>query len=261
VADAAVARQAHHAEVNPPSGGTTDPILRVSGLDAFYGSAHVVQNVSLTVGRECVAVMGRNGAGKTTLARAIMGLKPPRVTGSVELEDLPILGRPSHQLSRMGLGYVPQGRRLFASLSVEEHLRVVARPGRGQPAWTTERIFALFPSLAERRNAPGDRISGGERSMLAIGRALATNPRCLILDEPTEGLAPTIVQRVCEALRELARTGVAILLIEQSLRAVEAAADRIIILNVGCVVHEARAANLQARPDVFENYLGVTLKS
>ncbi len=109
-----------------------DAVLRVSGLDAFYGSAHVVQDVSLTVGRECLAVMGRNGAGKTTLARAMMGLKPPRVTGSVELGGLPILGRPSHQLSRMGLGYVPQGRRLFPSLSVNEHLRVVARRGGRQ---------------------------------------------------------------------------------------------------------------------------------
>jgi len=237
-----------------------DAVLRVSGLDAFYGSAHVVQDVSLTVGRECVAVMGRNGAGKTTLARAIMGLRPPRATGSVELGGVPILGKPSYQLSRVGLGYVPQGRRLFPSLSVDEHLSVVVRRGDGQIVWTAERVFALFPSLAERRKAPADRISGGERSMLSIGRALTTNPRCLILDEPTEGLAPAVVHRVCEALRELARTGVAILLIEQSLRAVEAAADRIILLNVGRVVHEALVADLQARNDVFEDYLGVKLK-
>ena len=237
-----------------------DAVLRVGGLDAFYGSAHVVQGVSLTIGRECVAVMGRNGAGKTTLARAIMGLRPPQATGSLELGGVPILGRSSYQLSRLGLGYVPQGRRLFPSLSVAEHLSVVARRGGGRPAWTAERIFELFPSLAERRNAPGDRISGGERSMLSIGRALATNPQCLILDEPTEGLAPAVVQRVCEALRELARTGVAILLIEQNLRAVEAAADRVILLNVGRVVHEIQVADLHARHDVIEKHLGVGLK-
>lgn len=237
-----------------------DTVLRVSGLDAFYGSAHVVQEVSLTVGSECVAIMGRNGAGKTTLARAMMGLGPPRATGLVELGGVPILGVPAYQLSRLGLGYVPQGRRLFPSLSVEEHLSVVARQGGGPTSWTAERIFALFPSLAERRHAPADRISGGERSMLAIGRALATNPRCLILDEPTEGLAPAVVQRVCEALSNLARTGVAILLIEQSLRAVEAAADRIILLNVGRVVHETVAADLQGCHDLFEKHLGVSLK-
>ncbi len=235
-------------------------LLRVSGLDAYYGSAHVVQDVSFTVGRECLALMGRNGAGKTTLARAIMGLGPPHATGGIELAGQQILGRRAHHLSRLGIGYVPQGRRLFGSLSVAEHLRVVARPARDQPPWTAERIFALFPSLGERRDAPGDRISGGERSMLAIGRALATNPRCLVLDEPTEGLAPAVVQRVCTALRELARTGVAILLIEQSLRAVEAAADRIILLNVGRVVLETVAAELRASPDAIEKHLGVGLK-
>jgi branched-chain amino acid transport system ATP-binding protein len=237
-----------------------DVILSVSGLDAFHGSAHVVQNVSLTVGRECVAVMGRNGAGKTTLARAIMGLGPPRATGLVELGGVSVLGKPAYELSRLGLGYVPQGRRLFPSLSVDEHLSVVARPSSGPTAWTAERLFALFPSLADRRHAPADRISGGERSMLAIGRALTTNPRCLILDEPTEGLAPAVVQRVCGALRGLAQAGVAILLIEQSLRAVEAAADRILILNVGRVVHEMQADNLQSSAEALEKHLGVAAK-
>ncbi len=236
-----------------------EPILRVSGLDAFYGSSHVVQDVSLEVGRECLAVMGRNGAGKTTLARAIMGLKPPRATGRVELGGMSVRGRPSHQLSRLGLGYVPQGRRLFPSLSVAEHLRVVSRPRDGAEPWTVERVFALFPSLAERRAASGDRISGGERSMLSIGRALMTNPRCLVLDEPTEGLAPAIMQRVCNALRDLARAGVAILLIEQSLRAVEAAADRAIFLNVGRVVHELPATDLVSQRSLVEGYLGVSL--
>jgi branched-chain amino acid transport system ATP-binding protein len=237
-----------------------EAILRVSALDAFYGSAHVVQNVSLTVGRECVAVMGRNGAGKTTLARALMGLGPPRATGCVEFGGVPTMGKPAYALSRLGLGYVPQGRRLFPSLSVDEHLSVVARAGGGLTPWTPERVFALFPSLADRRKAPADRISGGERSMLSIGRALATNPRCLILDEPTEGLAPAVVQRVCEALRELARTGVAILLIEQSLRAVEAAADRVLLLNVGRVVHELRAIELPAAHRFIDEHLGVRLK-
>ena len=236
-----------------------DPILRLRGLDAFYGASHVVQDVSLVVGGECVAMMGRNGAGKTTLARAVMGLEPPRVSGSVDLEGVPLAGRPSHQRSRLGLGYVPQGRRLFPSLGVEEHLTLAARPRDGAESWTVERVYALFPSLAERRRAPGDRISGGERSMLAIGRALMTNPRCLVLDEPTEGLAPAVVGRVSLALRELARTGVAILLIEQNLRAVEAAADRVIFLNVGRVAHELTAAELISEPGLVDRYIGVSL--
>lgn len=235
-----------------------EPILRVRRLDAFYGASHVVQDVSLAVGRECLAVMGRNGAGKTTLARAVMGLTSPRATGSVELGGVPLAGRPSYQRSRLGLGYVPQGRRLFPSLSVEEHLSLASRPRDGAESWTVERVFTLFPSIAERRRAPGDRISGGERSMLAIGRALMTNPRCLVLDEPTEGLAPAVVQRVCLALRTLAQTGVAVLLIEQNLRAVETAADRVIVLNVGRVAKELSVADLISRPGLVEGYLGVS---
>ena len=234
-----------------------DPVLRVAGLDAFYGSAHVVQDVSLTVGRECVAVMGRNGAGKSTLARAIMGLSPPRTTGRIELDGTPLAGLSAVARSRHGLGYVPQGRRLFPSLSVAEHLRVVSRPGRGGHVWTAERVFALFPALAERRHAAGDRISGGERSMLAIGRALVTNPRCLILDEPTEGLAPAILERVCAALRELAGSGVAVLLIEQSLRAVEGAADRVALFGIGRIVQTLPVSDLAAEPQLVENLLGV----
>jgi branched-chain amino acid transport system ATP-binding protein len=234
-----------------------EAVLTVEGLDAFYGSAHVVQGVSLTVGRECMAVMGRNGAGKSTLARAIMGLDPPRASGRVALAGEPLGGLGAVARSRLGLGYVPQGRRLFPSLSVAEHLRVVARPGLGGAGWTPERIFALFPSLAERRHAPGDRISGGERSMLAIGRALVTNPRCLILDEPTEGLAPAVLERVCEALRGLVGGGVAVLLVEQSLRAVEAAADRVVILSVGRLVRELPAAGLSERLGTVEELLGV----
>ena len=234
-----------------------EAILRVEELDAFYGSAHVVQGVSLAVGRECLAVMGRNGAGKTTLARAIMGLGPPRAAGRIELAGTSLLGMPAVGRSRSGLGYVPQGRRLFPSLSVEEHLRVVTRPGRDGGTWSAEQVFQLFPSLAERRHASGDRISGGERSMLAIGRALVTNPRCLVLDEPTEGLAPAVVERVCDALRELVRGGVGILLIEQSLRAVEAAADRVVFLNVGRVVHEMPTGEVAARADMVDRLLGV----
>ena len=235
-----------------------EPILRVAGLDAFYGSAHVVQDVSFHVARECLAVMGRNGAGKTTLARAIMGLAPPRATGRVELEGALLDGRSAVDRSRLGLGYVPQGRRLFPSLSVAEHLNVVSRQRGDGVGWSPERVLSLFPSLAERRHAPGDRISGGERSMLAIGRALVTNPRCLILDEPTEGLAPAVLERVCAALRELVRGGVAILMIEQNLRAVEGAADRVAFLAVGRIVESLPTASLAAQPELIDDLLGVT---
>lgn len=233
-------------------------ILHVDALDAFYGLSHVLHGVSLRVDRECVAVMGRNGAGKTTLARAVMGLRPPETRGTVRLFGQDIANWPAHRVSRHGAGYVPQGRRLFPSLTVEEHLTLNARSGPAGDSWNPEAIYELFPSLAARRGVYGDQISGGERSMLAIARALVTNPGCLILDEPTEGLAPSIVESVAESLRGLASAGVGILLVEQNVKAAEMAADRVYFMADGHIVEEADDVSVLADDEVLGRHLGVS---
>src|SRR5262249_27176424 len=161
----------------------------VEGLNAFYAGAHVLHDVSFELGDEPVAIVGRNGMGKTTLCAAIMGFTPPRTTGSIRFRGEELVGRQSYRIARRGIAYVPQGRRLFPSLSVDEHLRMVG--GRnGSRRWTIDRVYELFPRLAERKRNGGAQLSGGEQQMLAIGRALLTNPELLVMDEPSEGLAP-----------------------------------------------------------------------
>src|SRR5439155_2617987 len=160
------------------SGGASrmsDALLVVEGLNAYYGGAHVVQDVSFELGEQALAIVGRNGMGKTTLCAAIMGLTPPRVSGSVRFEGQELIGRPSYRIAGLGIGYVPQGRRLFPSLTVDEHLRIAS--GRNGGSWTTDRVYELFPRLAERKRNGGAQLSGGEQQMLAIGRALVTNPK------------------------------------------------------------------------------------
>lgn len=236
----------------------TAPTLRVEGLNAHYGLGQVLEDVSLEAGAECVAVMGRNGVGKTTLVRALMGLRPPATTGSVVLLGQEVRGWPPHRIARHGVGYVPQGRRLFPSLTVEEHLRLTARPGPQGTRWDAAAVFRLFPRLAERRGTPADRISGGERSMLAIGRALVTNPGCLILDEPTEGLAPAIVATVAESLQHLSREGVSVLLVEQSVRAARLAADRVYFMADGRIVEHAEDPAILDDDHALGRLLGVS---
>ncbi|HEY6605740.1 MAG TPA: ABC transporter ATP-binding protein, partial [Gaiellaceae bacterium] len=193
-----------------------EPLFRVEGLNAFYGSAHVLDDVSFELQDERpVAVIGRNGMGKTTLCAAIMNLTPPQTTGSVRFRGEDLVGWPSYKIAKRGIGYVPQGRRLFPSLSVEEHLRMVS--GRNGGGWTIERVYELFPRLAERKRNGGAQLSGGEQQMLAIARALLLNPKLLIMDEPSEGLAPTVVEQLIETCKKLEQEGVAILLIEQNL--------------------------------------------
>ncbi len=185
--------------------GTTPgaPLLRVDRLDVYYGRAHALQQVSLALDHGVLAVVGRNGMGKTTLCNAITGLVP--ASGSVRLAGEEVLGLAPNEITGRGIGYVPQGRRVWPSLSVEEHLKLVR--GRGKGPWTMARVFELFPRLAERRHHGGAQLSGGEQQMLAIGRALLLNPRLLVMDEPTEGLAPVIVEQVTETLKSLAGEG------------------------------------------------------
>lgn len=237
----------------------TDTVIRVEGLEAHYGLGLALQDLTFSVAKECVAVMGRNGVGKTTLARALMGLDPPRTRGSVELLGQQVLGWSAHRIAQLGVGYVPQGRRLFPSLSVDEHLQLNARKGPIGERWTASRVFELFPSLGRRRKAYGDQISGGERSMLAIGRALVTNPGCLILDEPTEGLAPAVVEDVALSLKALSREGVAVLLIEQNVKAAVLAADRAYFMSEGQIVHETTDGESMSDEATLGRYLGVSV--
>jgi branched-chain amino acid transport system ATP-binding protein len=231
-------------------------LLEISELNAYYGDSHVLQGCSLSVGQECVAVLGRNGMGKTTLLRAIMGLTPPK-KGSIRWRKEEIAGKKPFEIAARGLGYVPQGRRLFPSLSVEEHLNLTYRKRNRPNEWTPKRVFDLFPELAERRRIGGARLSGGEQQMLAIGRALVTNPDILLLDEPSEGLSPVANDRMIETCRELLKYKISILLVEQNIHVAEALAERVYILLSGKTVYESSAADFLEDAVLRKEYLGL----
>ena len=238
-------------------------MLEVRDIHSYYGLAHVLQGVSLAVpAKTVIALLGRNGMGKTTLIRSIMGLSPPVVrSGSVVFRGEELRGKAANAIARKGLGLVPQGRRLFPSLTVQEHLTMVRRPpsggGTGRVCWDLPRIYELFPRLAERKNHRGGQLSGGERQMLAIARALMTNPDLLLMDEPSEGLAPLLVQRLREELTELKTSGLSILLVEQNVRLALAVADHVHIIERGRIVYQGRPAELQAERAIMQKYLGV----
>lgn len=229
-------------------------VLEVEGLNAYYGPAHVLQGLDFTVGSEPVSIIGRNGMGKTTMCHAIMGIHPGATSGSVRFSGLELLGKPSYKVARAGIALVPQGRRLFGSLTVSEHLRVIKR---GQGDWTSERIYELFPRLAERRKHAATQLSGGEQQMLAIGRALLLNPQLLIMDEPSEGLAPRIVEELVETIGQLAQSGVRILLVEQNLAVAVAAAERHLVMVAGRFATELSSEQLMSDPELQRRYLGV----
>jgi branched-chain amino acid transport system ATP-binding protein len=235
----------------------SEPLLAVEDLHAYYGPAHVLQGVSFEIGDEPVAIVGRNGMGKTTLCAAIMGIKPPRATGSIRVRGSELLGKASYRIARLGVGYVPQGRRLFPSLSVDEHLRIVEGRRNGARRWTPDRVYELFPRLAERKRNGGAQLSGGEQQMLAIGRALLTNPDLLIMDEPSEGLAPAVIEGLIDTFRKLEEEGLRILLIEQNLAVATSLAERQLIMIAGEIAAETTAAELVASPELQRRYLGV----
>jgi branched-chain amino acid transport system ATP-binding protein len=211
-------------------------MLEVRGLSAGYGRARVLFDVDLDVGQgEVVALLGRNGAGKSTTLKAIMGLVPP-LSGAIVFEGRPLNKLEPYEIARLGLGYVPEDRRIFTDLTVIENLEVGRQPARGAvPPWTDERLFALFPALAAMRDRRGARMSGGEQQMLCIARTLAGNPSAVLLDEPSEGLAPLVVEQVAQAIREVKRAGVAVLLAEQSRKFTDRVADRAYILEKGVI--------------------------
>lgn len=203
-----------------------------------------------------MAVLGRNGMGKTTLLRSIMGLTPPQ-SGSVRWRGNDITGKKPFMIANTGIGYVPQGRRLFPSLSVDEHLTLTYRKTGLIGSWTPQRVYDLFPELAARSQLSGTRLSGGEQQMLAIGRALVTNPSLILLDEPSEGLAPIAIERVVETCRELRKAGISILLVEQNIHVAAAFTERIYILLSGRTVYESPATTFLENPQLRQKYLGV----
>jgi branched-chain amino acid transport system ATP-binding protein len=230
-------------------------LLQVQGLHAYYGPAHVLHGLDFTVGDRPVSIIGRNGMGKTTMCHAIMGMHPSSVAGSVRFAGLELLGRPSYKISRAGLALVPQGRRLFGSLTVDEHLRIMGGKGNGQ--WNSKRIYELFPRLAERRRNDATQLSGGEQQMLAIGRALLVHPKLLIMDEPSEGLAPRIVDEMVDIILRLADEGVRILLVEQNLGVATAIAERHLVMIAGEIATELTSEQLTSDPELQRRYLGV----
>jgi len=233
-------------------------MLEIRDLQSFYGAAHVIHGVSLDVGTgEVVALLGRNGMGKTTIIRSIMGLSPPQVrSGSVRWKGQELLGKRPHAIATRKIAIVPQGRRLFPSLTVTEHLTMV-KGARATQGWTMDKVFGLFPRLAERRNHRGGQLSGGERQMLAVGRALMIDPELILMDEPSEGLAPVMVQNLENIVLDLKKSGLSILLVEQNLYSALAVSDRLYVLDTGRIVHESATRAAAEAPEKLFGYLGV----
>jgi len=216
-------------------------VLEAQGLQTFYGKSHILHDVGLTVREgEMVALLGRNGAGKSTTLRSLTGLTPPR-SGSIRILGQDTTGWPPYKVAALGVGFVPEGRRIFANLSVDENLRVpMERPG----PWDIARVYALFPRLLERKDNKGRQLSGGEQEMLSIARALLLNPKILILDEPSQGLAPLIVRQVFDVIVAARQQGMSVLLVEQNVRAAVEIADRCYVLDNGEIAYEGAAAEL-----------------
>jgi branched-chain amino acid transport system ATP-binding protein len=240
------------------TGSPNEPLLEVQELRAAYGSAQVLHGVSLQVrAGEVVGLLGRNGMGKTTLVHAITGIVPSRAQG-LRFGGLSIVGHPTHRIARRGIALVPEGRQVYANLTVLEHLTAFMRPdANGSAPWGAARVFQLFPRLAERRHQLGAQLSGGEQQMLAIGRALVTNPRLLILDEATEGLAPLVREEIWHALAELRSAGQSILVIDKYVQRLIHLADHHVVLEKGRVAWAGTSAALAADPALWSRYLGV----
>jgi branched-chain amino acid transport system ATP-binding protein len=233
-------------------------MLSVSGLNTYYGRAHILADVALEIARgEVVVLLGRNGAGKSTTMKSVMGLVPV-AAGRVAFDGADIAGLAPHEIARAGLGYVPEERRIFTDLTVMENLEVGRQRKRdGTPEWTPERLFAIFPNLAEMRDRPGGRMSGGEQQMLTIARTLMGNPRAILLDEPSEGLAPVIVEQMAHTIRALKSEGLTVLLSEQNLHFATLVSDRAYIIEKGRIRYQGTIAELMRDEDVRAQYLSV----
>ncbi|MFN2643664.1 MAG: ABC transporter ATP-binding protein [Burkholderiales bacterium] len=231
--------------------------LKAEKVCAWYGAAQILFDVSLSVGEgEVVALMGRNGSGKTTTMKSIIGLVGRR-SGSVRFDGHDLMGLKTFEIARLGIGWVPEDRRIFTDLTLMENLEVGRRGANGGEAWTPERLFALFPNLAEMRERPGGRMSGGEQQMLTVARTLMGNPRLVLLDEPSEGVAPLVVERMADTILELKKEGLAVLLSEQNLPFASAVSDRVYVLEKGHVAWSGAMAELEQSGDVQRQFLGV----
>ena len=235
-----------------------EALIEVERLNVAYGRAHVLFDVDLALARgEVLALLGRNGAGKSTTLKAIIGLLPIQ-SGAIRFQGERIDGRPSHAIARRGIGYVPEDRRIFTELSVAENLEVARRkPRPGAPHWTPEALFALFPNLAARRRRPGGRMSGGEQQMLTIARTLMGNPSLVLLDEPSEGLSPKIVEQMVDAILTMKKEGVSIVVSEQNLHFAKLISDRAYIIERGRICFGGTMAELDARPDIRDAHLSI----
>lgn len=233
-------------------------MLEVENLNARYGRAQILNGVSLTLGEnEVVALLGRNGAGKSTTMKSVMGMVAQK-TGQVRYDGKDILGKASHVICRAGVGYVPEERRIFGELTVEENLEVGRRePRPDAPEWTLEHLFELFPNLKERRRNLGKQLSGGEQQMLTIARTLMGNPKMVLLDEPSEGIAPVIVEQMANIIAELKREGLSVLLSEQNLHFARVVSDRAYIIEKGQMRYEGSFEHLDAHPEISNTYLAV----
>jgi branched-chain amino acid transport system ATP-binding protein len=232
-------------------------VLSIQDIHTYYGGSYILQGVDLHVPRgSAVALLGRNGMGKTTTIRSIMGFTPPR-RGAVLFEERDISGLQPFKVARLGIGLVPSGRQIFPSLSVHENLTMAARKSGNSACWTLERVYARFPSLKARARNRGNLLSGGEQQMLAIGRALMTNPRLLLMDEPSEGLAPIVVQEVTKLIDDLKRDGLAILLVEQNLSMAMRVCDHVFVMSKGRIVYDDDIDSFRTNVEIKERYIGV----
>ena len=233
-------------------------MIEVSNIESYYGKAQILNGLSFSIAEgEVVAILGRNGAGKTTTLKSVMQLVRPN-TGSVKFKGTELIGLPPYKVAKMGLGYVPEERRIFTALTILENLEVGKQPPReGLPQWSVEKLFDLFPNLSERRNNRGKALSGGEQQMLTIARTLMGNPVCLLLDEPSEGIAPVIVEQMAETIMQLKKQRLTVVLSEQNLHFARLVADRAIIIEGGQKRFDGTFAELDSQPEIQEAYLSV----
>lgn len=233
-------------------------MIEVKGIDSFYGKAQILSDLSFSIAAgEVVSILGRNGAGKTTTMKSIIQLVRPR-SGSVTFNGTEVVGLPPYKVAKMGLGYVPEERRIFTDLTILENMEVGRQPAReGVPEWTIDLLFELFPNLSERRNNRGKALSGGEQQMLTIARTMMGNPTCLLLDEPSEGIAPVIVEQMAETIMQIKKQQLTVVLSEQNLHFARLVADRAIIIEGGQKRFDGTFAELDAQPEIQEKYLSV----